>query len=237
MFRKEAGCPGIFNGACRLPYWTHSMEFDIETWVPYRCDFKPISTNSLFSDILGDIAALAMMTESELLYMWDDEDCPVGTLVPENLMRQSAGSQEHRGFAIVFAYSERMERILYSMEGSGDTFVAGITNCGIWRSSIFIDECKVLVAASINPLFDPEEFLYSLKTELDRNNSSGRCIPYFAEKFGFRRFAIPYETDKVTDIQISNVLAAFELDEVRRFIGMPMELSLDNFRDEWRGDD
>ena len=211
------------------------MEFDIETWVPYRCDFKPITTNSLFSDILGDVAALAMMMESELLYMWDDEDCPVGTLVPENLMHPYAGSQEHRGFAIVFAYSEQMERVLHGLEGSGDIFGAGVTNCGIWRSSIFVDECKVLVAASINPMFDPEAFLYSLKTELDRNNSSGRSIPYFAEKFGFRRFSIPYETDNVTDIQILNVLAAFELDETRRFIGIPTELSLENYQDDWRG--
>ena len=208
------------------------MEFDIETWVPYRCDFKPITTNSLFSDILGDIAALAMMTESELLYMWDDEDCPVGTFVPENLMRPRTGSQEHRGFAIVFAYSEQMERVLYGLEGSGDIFGAGITNCGIWRSSIFIDECKVLVAASVNPMFDPEVFLRSLKAELGRNKSSGKNIPYFAEKFGFRRFSIPYETDDVMDIQISNVLAAFELEETRRFIGIPAELSLENYQDD-----
>jgi len=208
------------------------MEFDIETWVPYRCDFKPITTNFLFSDILGDIAALAMMMESELLYMWNDEDCPVGTLVPENLMRQNADSQEHRGFAIVFAYSGQMERVLYGLEGSGEIFGAGITNCGIWRSSILIDECKVLVAASVNPMFDPEAFLSSLKAELGRNNSSGRSVPYFAEKFGFRRFSIPYETDNVTDIQISNVLMAFELDETRRFIGMPTELSLENYQED-----
>ena len=208
------------------------MEFDIETWMPYRCDFKPITTNSLFSDILGDVAALAMMTESELLYMWNDEDCPVGTLAPENLMHPQAGTCEHRGFVIVFAYSEQMERVLHSLEGSGDIFGAGVTNCGIWRSSIFIDECKVLLAASINPMFDPEEFLYSLKDALCRNCRSGKSIPYFAEKFGFRRFSIPYETDNVTDIQISNVLAAFELEETRRFIGPPTELPLENYRDD-----
>ena len=208
------------------------MEFDIETWVPYRCDFKPITTNSLFSDILGDIAALAMMTESELLYMWSDEDCPVGTLVPENLMRAHSESQEHKGFAIVFAYSKQMERVLYGLEGSGDIFGAGITSCGIWRSSVLIDECKVLVAASVNPMFDPEGFLHSLKDSLDRYNSSGKSIPYFAEKFGFRRFSIPFETDNVTDLQISNVLTAFEFDETRRFIGTPTELSLENYQDD-----
>jgi len=208
------------------------MEFDIETWVPYRCDFKPISTNFLFSDLLGDVASLAMMMESELLYMWDDDDCPVGTLVPENLMRPYEEPCEHRGFAIVFAYSEPMERVLYGLEGCGDAFGAGITSCGIWRGSMLVDECKVLVAASINPLFDPERFLLLLKEEIDRVGCSGRSVPYFAEKFGFRRFSIPYETDNVTDIQIANVLMAFELEETRRFIGAPMELSLESFQDD-----
>jgi hypothetical protein len=208
------------------------MDFDIETWVPYRCDFKPITTNSLFSDVLGDIAKLAMMLDSELLYMWDDEDCPVGTLVPENLMRHAAESRGHKGFAIVFAYSCLMEEVLHGLEGSGDLFGAGVTLCGIWKSSILIDECKVLVAASVNPVFDPEAFLLSLRGSLSRCGKTDRKIPYFAEKFGFRRFSIPYETDDVMELQISNVLMTFEMDETRRFIGIPDELSLANFQEE-----
>jgi hypothetical protein len=208
------------------------MEFDLETWVPYRCDFKPITTNSLFSDALGDIAELAMMLESELLYMWDDEDCPIGTLVPENLMRASPESQPHKGFAIVFAYSVAMEEVLHGLDGSGELFGAGVTLCGIWKSSILLDECKVLVAASVNPMFEPEEFLDSLREALSRRKNLGRSVPYFAEKFGFRRFSIPYETDNVTDLQISSVLMTFELDETKRFIGAPAELSLENYQED-----
>jgi hypothetical protein len=208
------------------------MEFDIETWVPYRCDFKPITTNSLFSDALGVIAEMAMMLESELLYMWNDEDCPVGTLVPENLIRPHSGAEEHNGFAIVFAYSEAMERVLHGLEGSGDLFGAGVTLCGIWKSSILLEQCKVLVVASANPMFDPEAFLDSLTSALSRCEKPGRSIPYFAEKFGFRRFSIPYETDNVTELQISNLLSAFEMDETKRFVGIPRELSLENYQGE-----
>jgi hypothetical protein len=208
------------------------MEFDIETWVPYRCDFKPITTNSLFSDVLGDIAELAMMQDSELLYMWNDRDCPIGTLVPENLMRHASESGGHRGFAIVFAYSGPMEEVLHGLEGSGDLFGAGVTLCGIWKSSILIDECKVLVVASVNPDFDTETFLLSLRGALSRCGKTDRKIPYFAEKFGFRRFSIPYETDDIMDLQISNALMTFEMDETRSFIGMPAELSLANFQEE-----
>jgi hypothetical protein len=208
------------------------MEVDIETWVPYRCDFKPITTNSLFSDALGNIAEMAMMLGSELLYMWNDEDCPVGTLVPENLIRPHFDSNGHRGFAIVFSYSEAMERVLHGLDGSGELFGAGITLCGIWKSSMLLDECKVLVVASANPLFDPDIFLDSLKTELSQVEKSSRSIPYFAEKFGFRRFSIPYETDNVTELQISNILMAFEFDETKRFVGTPLELSLENYQED-----
>ena len=172
-----------------------------------------------------------MMLESELLYMWNDEDCPVGTLVPENLMRPHCEAHSHTGFAIVFAYSEPMERVLHGLEGSGDLFGAGVTICAIWKSAILLDECKVLVAASVNPMFDPEIFLHSLKSALSQNQKTDKSIPYFAEKFGFRRFSIPYETDNVIDIQISNVLMTFEFDETRRFIGTPTELSLENYQE------
>jgi hypothetical protein len=222
----------MFAGISRLPYWSQNMEFDIETWVPYRCDFKPITTNSLFSDALGDIAEMAMMLESELLYMWNDEDCPVGTLVPENLIRAHRERGAHRGFAMVFAYSEAMERVLHGLYGSSFLFGAGVTFCGIWKSSVLLDECKVLVIASADPLFDHEEFLGFLKDALSTcEKPEGKKIPYFAEKFGFRRFSIPYETDNVVELQISNLLMDFELDETRHFIGMPLELSLDDYQE------
>lgn len=205
------------------------MEFDIETWTPYRCDFKPITTNLLFSAALGYIAEMVMCLESELLYMWNDEDCPVGTLVPENLIRPNIEPDSHSGFSMVFAYSEAMEKVLHGMEGEGDLFGAGVTLCGIWKSSILLEECKVLVVASTNPLFDCDEFLGSLTSALSSTKKTvGGNVPYFAERFGFRRFSIPYETDDVTELLISGILSEFEFDETRRFVGGPNELSLDD---------
>jgi hypothetical protein len=205
------------------------MEFDIETWVPYRCDFKPITTNSLFSDELGRIAEMAMRMESELLYMWNDEECPVGTLVPENLIHQRPDRDGHHGFAMVFSYSEAMEKVLHGLDGTGDLFGAGVTLCGIWKSSVLLEECKVLLIASTHPMFDSEMFLNSLGMALSRcRKPSGGNIPYFAEKFGFRRYSIPYETDDVTELQISSMLMEFEFDETKRCLGSPGGLSLED---------
>ncbi|MDR2780565.1 MAG: hypothetical protein LBB28_05520 [Synergistaceae bacterium] len=214
MLLKDA-----WSGACRLPHWEEDMDLCLETWAPYGCDFKPITAYSLYGETLGDIAKMAMMQESELLYMWSDDTYPVGALVPESLMRPGQASEDHCGFTMVFSYSEAMERVLQGLEGEGELFGAGIAYCGIWKSSLLLDECKVLAVASSNPMFDEEKFLFSLRDALSSRGKSGRGIPYFAEKFGLRRFSIPYETDDVTELQISGILAKLEFDETRRAIG------------------
>jgi hypothetical protein len=205
------------------------MDFDIETWVPYGCDFRPITTNSLFSDDLGMIAELALRLESEFLYMEMQGGCPVGTLVPENLIRPHVGSGETSSFSMVFSYSQDMEGVLFDLAQESSYFGAGITICGIWRRSILVDECKVLVVASENPLFNPEEFLDSLGSALLRSKKQqSGSVPYFAEKFGYRRYSIPYETDDVIDLQISRLLMNFEFDETRRYVGPQPELSMES---------
>lgn len=225
----------LFNGAARLPYWDHGMDFDIETWVPYGCDFRPITINSLFSDALGKIAEMALRLESEFLYMDVGGGCPVGTLVPENLIRPRMGNSDKSRFAMVFSYSRGMEDLLFGLVREGEYFGAGIAVCGIWRSSILVAECKVLVVASESPLFDPDGFLNSLSLAMraPRMQLSGN-VPYFAERFGYRRGAIPYETDDITQLQISQLLSGFEFDDTRRLAGSVQDLSNGN-NNIWKG--
>lgn len=206
------------------------MEFDIETWVPYRCDyFKPVTTNVLFGDELGKIAEMALRVGSEFLYMESRGGCPVGALVPENLIRPHIANNESNTFAMVFSYSTGMEGVLYDLATKGGEFGAGITVCGIWKSSILLEECKVLVVASESPLFDPEEFLSSLGEALTKKGQPGTGnVPYFAEKLGYRRFSIPYETDDILQLQISDLLLSFEFEETRYFVGPQPELSLNH---------
>jgi hypothetical protein len=134
-------------------------------------------------------------------------------------MRPGASQEYHDGFTMVFSYSEAMESVLQGLEGAGEMFGAGIAYCGIWKSSLLLDECKVLAVASSNPMFDQEKFLFSLRDALSSRGKAGRGIPYFAEKFGLRRFSIPYETDDVTELQISGLLARLEFDETKRAVG------------------
>jgi hypothetical protein len=228
LILRSAALERVFNGMTSLPYWNQNMEFDIETWVPYRCDFNPITTNHLFGDALGRIAEMAMRLESEFLYMEFGGACPMGVLVPENIIRPHTTSEDGN-FAMVFSYSRGMERVLFELFQNTDVFGAGITLCGIWKSAILLEECKVLMVASASPMFNVENFLDSLDNALSAQNRSAANIPYFAEKFGYRRFAIPYETDNVIDLQITRLLSKFEFAETRCFVGPEPELSLESF--------
>lgn len=225
-----AAALSVFDEVTRLPYWEQEMEIDIESWMTYGVDFRPVSVNALFSEALGQLAEMALCAGSEFLYMESQGGFPVGTLVPENLIRPHACSVYSSSFAMVFAYSQRMERVFYNLANEQDGFGAGITVCGIWKNEILVDECKVIVAASENPLFDVERFLTLLKRELDAGDRpEGLNVPYFAEKLGYRRACIPYETDDVTHMGISQLLMGFEFEETRRFVGPVPELSLDDF--------
>jgi hypothetical protein len=56
-------------------------------------------------------------------------------------------------------------------------------------------------------------------------SDNGSCS-FFAEKFGYRRFSIPFETDDVTSLAISRILFDFEMDATRALLGPPPEALL-----------
>lgn len=206
------------------------MELDIEPWMAYGVDFRPVSVNALFSETLGRIAKMALCAGSEFLYMESKGGSPAGTLAPENLIRPRRCPAGSSNFTMVFTYSPRMERLFYNFVKEHGGFGAGITACCIWKNEILVDECKVIVAASEDPFFNTERFLLLLACAMD---ASGRCddfnVPYFAEKLGYRRGCISYETDDVTQMRILHLLMNFEFEEIRQLVGPVPELSLDDF--------
>jgi len=54
-------------------------------------------------------------------------------------------------------------------------------------------------------------------------------MPFFAEKFGYRRFFIPYETDNPVDLEISRLLHEMEFEETRKWVGPSPEVSFPPF--------
>ena len=92
---------------------------------------------------------------------------------------------------------------------------------------MLVDECKVLVLVSEDPFFDEGTFFKSLQKSFQ--HISGRessNISFFAEKFGYRRFSISYETDNLTQMRITQALFDLELDETRELLGPAPEMKL-----------
>ena len=210
-----------------LPYWDQNVDLEIVSWLPYRIDFTPISVNALHSERLASIARLAFGLESEFFYLRSPESGYVGTMARESLIDPDKNSERTGGFTIVFSYSSSIERILDSVARGQLNVYAGLTLCGIWDRFILVDECKVVAVASDDPQFDEDQFLDNLEQALKQSEEvKNSNLAFYAEKFGYRRFSIPYETDNVTQMGISQLLFEFEMEETLEIVGPLPEVSL-----------
>lgn len=210
-----------------LPYWDQNVDLEIASWLPYRIDFTPISVNALHSERLASIARLAFGLESEFFYLHSPESGYVGTMARESLIDPDKNSERTGGFTIVFSYSSSIERVLGSVVQGQLNVYAGLTLCGIWDRFVLVDECKVVAVASDDPQFDEDQFLNNLEQALKQSKEVRNSnLAFYAEKFGYRRFSIPYETDNVTQMEISQLLFEFEMEETLKIVGPLPEVSL-----------
>ena len=183
--------------------------------------------NALYSERFANIARLAFGFGSEFFYLRSSGNGYVGTMARESLMYPDKNSEDADGFRIVFSYSPSIERILESVARGQLNVYAGLTLCEIWDRSVLVDECKVVALASDDPLFDEDQFLNHLEQALKQSEEvQNSNLAFYAEKFGYRRFTIPYETDNVIQMEISQLLFEFELEETLEIVGPSPEVSL-----------
>lgn len=213
-----------------LPYWNKNVDLDVNGWLPYRKDYYPVSVNALHSELLARIAALAMDMGSEFFFLRSLKSGYVGTFFRENLIDPKRNRRVDFGFSMVFGYSTSMEKVLQRAAEEIPGVQAGLTLCGLWDRFVLVDECKVIAVVSDNPLFDEDRFLSALRDFMDQEvrKQGNLSLSFFAERFGYRRFSIPYETDDITQLSISQVLLDFQMDETRRVVGPAPELDFPN---------
>jgi len=210
-----------------LPYWDQNIELDIVPWIPYGKDFSPVTVNSMYSAALGNVAGLAFEMNSEFLYLRSFSSGNVGTMARQNMIDPARNRGVELGFTMVFAYSELLEMTLLPLLQKYQTMKAGLTLCGIWSDNVLIDECKVIMLVSEETFFDEESFLESLQVSFREScGNHGSNISFFAERFGYRRFSISYETDNLMQMQITQALFDFELEATKEVLGPAPELRL-----------
>lgn len=217
-----------------LPYWDQNVDLEISSWMPYGRDFNPVSVHSLHSEQLGRIASLAMSMDSELIYVESMETGQVGALFRDNLMMP--GKRSHSGvcFSVMFGYSPMMEALLGMFAQAFPGLKAGLAICGLWDRAMLVDECKVIVLVGENILVNGTKCLMALQEVMSAASSDGGSCSFFAEKFGYRRFSIPFETDDVTNLSILKLLYDFEFDATRKVVGPRPEVPLPDFFMEFR---
>ena len=209
-----------------LLYWNRNVDLDISSWIPYGVDYSPVSANRLHSDRLARIASLALDMDSELLFLRSFHSGNGGTLFRDHLYDPDRSGELELGFTLVFTYSRPIEKVLAGLEAKYGNVRAGLTLCGVWERAVLLDECKVVALVSEDPFFDEEGFLEGLEGDLTEGAGGSRgAVGFFAERFGYRRGSIPYETDDVVQMAIAQVLFDFTLEETRRIVGPPPEVA------------
>lgn len=216
-----------------LPYWDKEIEVNIGLWQPYKIDYEPVSSNFIFGERFASIAELAFELESELLLLRSHDSGYCGALARGTLGRPRIQGEDQEGFCVVFSYSSQMENAIGRLIENESQLLAGISLCSVNDERSLIDEFKVILLASILPLDDEDAFLTRLESALRESLSSGgHGLSFFAEKFGYRRFSIPYETENLTQVKISAMLFEFEMEETLEVLGPIPEVTLQENDDE-----
>jgi hypothetical protein len=218
-----------------LRYWNSDLDLEIASWFPFGVDYKPISINELYSIQLEKIAALCLEAGSEFFFISSMFSGCVGSLMRDNFYKDNARNGVGLGFMMLLGYSPRMEKLLGRKISEQHDVRAGVAFCSLWNKTLFLENMKVIVLVSDSILFREEDFLTDFETMLEDEMLKGKetgkrsSIPYFAEKFGYRRFYIAYETDDLTQLRISKLLYEMEFPETRQMVGPSPEMNFPPF--------
>lgn len=210
-----------------LPYWDQNIELDIVPWIPYGKDYSPVTVNKLYSPLLANVAGLSFELQSEFLYLRSFQSGNVGTLARQNMIDPIRNRGIELGFTMVFSFSEAVEAAIIPLLCEFRGLKAGLTLCGIWSDDVLVDECKVVMLVCEDPFFDESKFFLALQKSFQLySGRKSSNLSFFAEKFGYRRFSISYETENLTQMQITQTLFDMELDATKELLGPAPEMKL-----------
>ena len=230
-----------------LPYWNSDLDLEIASWFPFGVDYQPVSINRLYSQQLRRVAAQCLALDSEFLFMASPQTGCIGSLMRDNFYRADPYGVISLGFMMILGYSQRMERLvadaLEKMRQYED-LTAGVAICSLWNQGVLMGSLKAIAVVSNGPFFEEEAFLDGFEGLLsvrvkEQETPGGRrrkrrpgddaSLSFFAEKFGYRRFCMPYETDDPLQLRISQLLYEMEFAETRQMVGPSPELPFPPF--------
>ncbi len=214
-----------------LSYWSSDLDLEVASWFPFGIDYKPVSINLFYSPQLKKIANFCLEQDSEFFLMASPGMGYVGSLMRDNFYKIDSQVFVSLGFMMVLGYSQRMEKLLSRVFEKSESIKAGVAFCSLWVKNTLMENLKVIVLVSEEIFFDDEAFLTEFEDILSKESKEGKCsdVSYFAEKFGYRRFSMAYETDDLLRLRINKLLYEMEFAETHQMVGPSPEISFPLF--------
>lgn len=206
-----------------LPLWARNVNFEVPMWTPYGLDYKPVSFLGGTDELIRDIATYAMELESELVYLRGMNYGEVGVVSYDKTIDPGRDMVFPMGFMMLFSYSRTMETFVSSLVKEVEDIKVGICFCDLKDRKMRLGKCKAIALISSDPFFDERTFLERFTRELENEVSTNETssLSFYAEKFGYRRFFIPYETDDLVELAILDICSKLEVEETKYILDLP----------------
>ncbi|MGI6075895.1 MAG: hypothetical protein ACOYD9_05980 [Pyramidobacter sp.] len=202
-----------------LPYWDSELDIEVGGWAFSNREHSVVSLAGLHSELLKKLSFCALALNSELLYLCGSDVGASGSMFWENAMEASRDSRGLFPFTLIFGYSSEIERFGGSFTARHSGLKAGVTRCTFWNKKIPLASYKVVALVTEQIAIDEVDCLNAMLADFERKESCDALIPCYAERFGFLRAPLSYETDRPTNMLISRQLENIQLEATRAVVG------------------
>ncbi|MDY3869464.1 MAG: hypothetical protein SOZ52_08840 [Pyramidobacter sp.] len=211
-----------------IPYWDSELDVEVGCWGGFNFERGSISMAALHSASLGIISAQAMSLGSELLYLCGTGGV-AGSMMWEESVLEVRNVPSEAPFTLVLGYSREMEKFASSFAADHEEIKAGVTDCTFWSNKVPLSRYKVIAFMATVPVFDERDCLADMARRLKEWKSRDPFIPFYAEKLGFIRAPLSYETDVPRDLVMTSELQNFQLEATRLVVGPSPSVALPLF--------
>ena len=114
-----------------IPYWDSELDVEVGCWASFNFERCAVSMVGLHSEALGEMAALALSLNSELLYLCGGNSGIAGSMIWEEPILENRDIPVMSPFTLVLGYSREMEAFTSFFLKEKEDLKAGVMRSGI----------------------------------------------------------------------------------------------------------
>ncbi len=202
-----------------LPYWDSEIDVEVGSLAFSNREHAALTLAGLHSELLKKLSAYALSLGSELLYLCGTNCGVAGSMIWEEAILDQRDLSEGSPFTLVFGYSREMERLASHFVEGQRALRAGVTQCTFWNRKIPLASYKVIAFMAALPVVNEMKSLKALVEEFRHSGYGCTLVADYAERFGFLRAPVSYETDTPGGLLMTSRLEEFQLEATRSVVG------------------